>query len=96
MARYHAGETSGDLSTEIGISKSGLLRLLRSEDVAMRKQPITTGDAKRAARFYENGLSIMEIVEQIGYSYSTIRKSLNASGVAMRSKGIRRSSLKGS
>jgi hypothetical protein len=56
----------------------------------MRKQAITSADAKRAARLYEGGMSIIEIVEQIGYSYSTLRKSLHESGVAMRPKGIKR------
>lgn len=56
----------------------------------MRKQAITPWDAKRAARLYESGLSITEVVERIGYSYSTVRKSLHESGVAMRPKGIKR------
>ena len=93
VARYTAGEGSGDLSTEIGISKSGLLRLLRTEGVNLRKQPMTPRNANRAAWLYESGLTITEVVEQIGYFYSTVRKSLNESGVAMRPKGIKRSSL---
>lgn len=60
----------------------------------MRKQAMTPADAKHAAKLYDSGMSITEIVERIGYSYSTIRKSLNQSGVAMRPKGIKRSALK--
>lgn len=56
----------------------------------MRKQPITLRDAERAARLYESGLSIAEIVDRIGYSYSTVRKSLHKRGIAMRPKGIKR------
>ena len=59
----------------------------------MRKQPITPRDAERAACFYKDGLSITEIADRIGYSYSAIRKSLHQGGVAMRPKGIKRSSL---
>ena len=59
----------------------------------MRKQAITSADAKQAARLYESGMAISEVVEQIGYSYSTVRKSLHESGVAMRPKGIKRYSL---
>lgn len=93
VTRYRAGEDTPALSREYGISKCALLHLLCKEDVTMRKQPITPRDAKQAAQLYENGLSITEIVEQIGYSYSTVRKSLNESGVVMRPKGIKRSSL---
>jgi transposase len=56
----------------------------------MRKQAIIPWDTKRAAQLYESGLSITEVVEQIGYSYSTVRQSLHGSGVVMRPKGIKR------
>lgn len=59
----------------------------------MRKQAIASTDAKLAVRLYEDGMSITEIVEQIGYAYSTVRKSLHESGVAMRPKGIKRTAL---
>lgn len=59
----------------------------------MRKQAIAPRDAKRAAGLYKSGLSITEVVEQIGYSYSTVRKSLHESSVVLRPRGIKRSSL---
>lgn len=90
---YTAGEGSGDLSTELGISKSGLLRLLRTKGVNLRKQPMTPLDANRAAWLHQSGLTITKLVEKIGYSYSTVRKSLNAGVVAMRPMGIKRPSL---
>ena len=93
VARYISGENTPALCIEYGISKCGLLHLLRKAGVTMRKQPVTLRDAKQAAMLYESGLSITEIVEQIGYSYSTVRKSLHESGVEMRPKGIKRSSL---
>lgn len=52
----------------------------------MSKQAMTSADAKQAAKLYEDGMSITEIVEQIGYSYSTVRKSLHKSGTPMRPK----------
>lgn len=90
MSRYQAGDGTPTLCREFGLSKGGILQLLRSEGVLMRKQALTSADAKRAVRLYEGGMSITEIVEQIGYSYSTVRKSLHESGVAMRPKGIKR------
>lgn len=93
VARYIAGEGTPALSREYGMSKCALLRLLRNEGVTLRKRATTPRDAERAARLYESGLSIAEIVERIGYSYSTVRKSLLGSGVAMRPKGIKRRSI---
>lgn len=95
VARYRAGEDTPALSREYGISKCGLLHLLGKEGVTMRKQPMAPPDAKRAVRLYESGMSITEVVDQVGYSYSTIRKCLVENGVAMRPKGIKRSSLRG-
>lgn len=95
VARYRAGEDTPALSREYGISKCGLIHLLRQDGVAMRKQAMTSVDAKQAALLYESDMSIAEIVEQIGYSYSTVRKSLHERGVAMRPKGIKRSSMRG-
>jgi hypothetical protein len=93
VARYIAGEGTPALSREYGISKCALLHLLRKGGVTMRKQAMTPWDAKRAARLYERGLSITEVVERIGYSYSTVRKALHERGVAMRPKGIRQSAI---
>ena len=90
MSRYKAGDGTPALCRDFGISKGGILQLLRNEGVELRKQAITSADAKQAARLYEGGVSITEIVERIGYSYSTVRKSLHQSGVAMRPKGIKR------
>lgn len=90
MSRYDAGHSTPALARDYRIAKSALLQLLRNEGVPMRKQAITSANAKQAARLYEDGMSITEIVEQIGYSYGTIRKSLHKSAVAMRPKGIKR------
>ncbi len=92
VARYNAGEVSPALSKEYGISKCGLLQLLRKEGVSLRKQAITPEDAKRAARLYQSGLVITEVADEIGCSYSTVRKALHQSGVTLRPKGVKRGS----
>lgn len=66
IARCRAGADTPAPSREYGISKCALLHLLWKEGVIMRNQPITPRDAERAACLYESGLSITEIVDQIG------------------------------
>lgn len=88
VARYKAGEHTPALSREYGISKTGLLELLRTEGVPLRRQAITPEDAEKAVRLYESGLTIKQVVEQVGYSYGTIRRVLHENGVAMRATGI--------
>lgn len=87
MARYNAGEDTPALSREYGISKTGLRQLLLAEDVSFRRRPITPEDAERAVRLYASGLTIMQVVEQVGYSFGTIRMVLHENGVAMRVAG---------
>jgi transposase-like protein len=94
VARYLSGENSLPLSRAFGVSKTGLLDLLRREGVELRRRPITESDARRAARLYESGMSISEVVDQIGYSFSTVRRALHQRGVVIRPKGIKRSSIR--
>lgn len=85
VARYLAGEETPALSQEFGISGSGLRDLLRAEGVSLRGHAITSEDTERAVCLYESGLSITQVVAQVGYSHGTIRKVLLAYGVAIRS-----------
>lgn len=40
-------------------------------------------DAARAVRLYESGLTIKQVMGQVGYSFGTIRRVLHENGVAM-------------
>lgn len=88
VARYNAGEETPALSREYGISKSGLCQLLQAEGVSFRRQAITPEDAERAVQLYESGLTIKQVVGQVGYSFGTIRMVLHEHGVTMRASGI--------
>lgn len=81
--RYTKGETIRALSRAYGVSRSGLCQLLQEEDVTLREQGITPDDAERTVRLYESGLTIRQVVEQVGYSYGTIQRLLHQRGVVM-------------
>jgi hypothetical protein len=87
VARYTAGEETPALSREFVISGSGLRDLLRAEGVLLRGHAMTVHDAEKAVHFYEYGLTITEVVAQIGYSHGTIRTALLKRGVALRLGG---------
>jgi AraC-like DNA-binding protein len=91
VARYNTGEDTPALSQEYGISKTGLGEVLLAEGVAFRRQAITTEDTERAVQLYESGLTIKQVVAQVGYSYGTIRRVLHEHGVAMRATGTGKS-----
>jgi AraC-like DNA-binding protein len=88
VARYAAGEETPALSREFGISESGLRDLLRAEGVSLRGHAITIQDAETALQLYQRGLTITQVVAQIGYSHGTIRKVLLKHGVVIRTGGV--------
>lgn len=88
--RYTMLETTRALSRVYDISRSGLRQLLRDEGVALREHGITPEDVERAVRLYESGITIRQVVEQIGYSFGTIQRMLKEQGVAPRGAGGRR------
>lgn len=90
VARYNAGEHTPALSRQYGLSKTGLVELLRTEGVPLRRRSMTLQDAERAVRLYESGLTIDEVVKQVGYSYSTIQRLLHQKRVGMRAGPSRR------
>lgn len=92
VARYNTGEGTPALSRAYSISKTGLRELLQAEGVSMRRQAITPEDAERAVRLYlyKDGLTITQVVGQVGYSFGTIRRVLHEYGVVMRATCIRK------
>lgn len=87
VARYIAGEETPALSREFGISASGLRQLLRADGMSLRGHAITPEDVEKAVQLYERGLTITQVVAQVGYSHGTIRTALLKHGVAIRSGG---------
>jgi transposase len=51
---------------------------------------MTPKDTERAVRLYERGLTIKQVVTQVGYSFSTVRRMLHARGVTVRERGVGR------
>lgn len=87
VARYNAGEDTPALSQAYSISRGGLRKLLLAEGVSFRQQPMTPEDIERAIHLYERGLSITQVVGQVGYCFSTVRRMLHMNGVFVRERG---------
>lgn len=77
VQRYQAGEHSTVLSKEYGVSKSSLISLLRSEGVALRRQPMSPAAKQEAIRLYEQGLTIRQVADRVGSSYGSTRKLIH-------------------
>lgn len=74
MAHRMSNQALGKVLRAAGIAKNGARR-------------ITPEEITRAAELYESGLALEKVVNQIGYSATTIRNRLIGRGVMMRGKG---------
>lgn len=74
------------LCEEYRISESGLNDLVTRSETQTRTTPITPEDIDMAVQLYESGLTVKQVVKQLGYS-RTIRRMLHERGVAMRVSG---------
>ena len=84
LQRYEAGETSTALATEYSVAKSTILNLLRSNNVVVRRQPLTPHQVSDAARLYESGLSLSEVAMKLKINQETMRMAVVKAGVVLR------------
>lgn len=84
IARYQDGETSTALADEYGVAKSTILGILRTNNVTVRRQPLTAEQVSESARLYESGLSLSQVAEAMKVNQETMRAAIMKAGIAMR------------
>lgn len=82
--RYVAGETSVALAREFRVAKSTVLNLLREQNVAVRRQPMTPDQVAKAQELYELGHSLSQLSSTMAIPQDTIRLALKKAGVRLR------------
>ncbi|QPE04089.1 hypothetical protein IT882_12865 [Microbacterium schleiferi] len=85
--KCRAGATTPSLCAEYGISKGGLLRLLRDRGVEMRRQPLAPEHVEQAAALYRYGFSIAAIASYLDASYNNVRQNFVRLGIERRPRG---------
>jgi DNA-binding NarL/FixJ family response regulator len=86
-AEYESGATTPSLCETYGLSKTGILRLLRDEGATLRRQPLTSDQVEVARTLYEHGHPIATIASRLGTSYNNVRQRLIGEGVQLRPRG---------
>jgi hypothetical protein len=85
VASYLAGSSARQVAAELGVSKSGLLDLLRRRGVEPRqRRSLDTAQVDEAIRLYRSGCLLREIGDVLGVSRDGVRLALRSRGVAMR------------
>ena len=84
VARYEAGETTQQIGTRYGISKTRVATVLREQGITIRRQGLTEGQARDAATLYVSGKSLASLGTRFGVSHTTIAAVLRQQGVQLR------------
>lgn len=83
VERYRAGATAAELGAEHGVSKNGMLKLLREQGVQIRTKSLPTAVVTQAMHLHERGLSMRQVSEQLGVSRTALRRNFQKMGVGV-------------
>jgi hypothetical protein len=82
---YLGGASSRQIARSLGVSKTGLLELLRSRGVPIRQRRVMTEvQIIAGALLYESGLYLRQVAERFDVSAEQVRHALRRHGVTMR------------
>jgi transcriptional regulator of aromatic amino acid metabolism len=71
-ARYEVGETTQQIATRYGISKTRVATILREHDITIRRQGLTDEQVTESAALYAAGQSLARLGARFGVSRTTI------------------------
>lgn len=84
VARYQAGDTTQQIGTHYGISKTRVARVLREQGVPIRRQGLSDEQVRDAARLYAQAASIAQIGTRFDVSHTTVAAALRRQGIKLR------------
>lgn len=83
--RYEAGEHTTTLAKSYGVAKSTIIKVLRDNNVQMRRQAMTPEQTTEAVRLYiDEELSLSQVAERLGVVQETMRLAILEAGVKLR------------
>ena len=80
---YQTGATAAELGAEHGVSKNGMLKLLREQGVQIRAKSLPIAVVTQAKHLYERGMSMRQVSEQLGVSRTALRRNFREMGVGV-------------
>jgi flagellar biosynthesis/type III secretory pathway chaperone len=84
VADYQAGIHTPELVTKYTLSKTSVLKILRDNNVTLRRQSMTPEQIAAAIQHYEDGKSLNATAREIGMPKQSVRNALLRAGVIMR------------
>jgi transcriptional regulator of aromatic amino acid metabolism len=83
---YESGETTQQIGSRYGISKTRVATVLRERGVTIRRRGLDDGRAAEAATLYAAGRSLAWIASRFGVSHTTVAVALRRNGVQLRTR----------
>lgn len=90
VRRYESGESATVIAKDLDVAPSALIRLLRKQNVVVRRQVVTGDKTQQLAREYEAGATMAELEQKHQLSHGAVLRALRRVGVQMRAKAPRR------
>ncbi|MGR4009856.1 helix-turn-helix domain-containing protein [Leucobacter sp. 1207-22] len=81
---YKAGLTVYELAEKHGVHRATASEVLKRNGIAMRRQPPTEAQADEMVRLYQEGLSLRQVGDRLGFNASTVLNKLRARGITTR------------
>jgi hypothetical protein len=82
--RYKAGETTQQVGSIYGISKTRVATILREQGITIRRQSLNDEQIREASALYATGKSLAWLGARFGVSHTTIAAALKQQGVQLR------------
>lgn len=89
LRRYRQGESARSLATEYGVAPSALVRLLRENNVVVRRKVVSPETKALLVKEYEEGATVAELEGRHQLSHGSVLRALHKAGVEMRAKAPR-------
>ncbi|WP_156156741.1 helix-turn-helix domain-containing protein [Microbacterium azadirachtae] len=93
VRRYQEGESARSLAEKYKVAPSAVTRLLRENNVVVKKRTVTEAEARRIAKEYEAGATMRDIEKNHGLSHGAVSRTLHRVGVEMRASAPRRKAV---
>jgi DNA invertase Pin-like site-specific DNA recombinase len=84
VAEYEAGAHTTELMAKYRISKSSVLKILRENNVIMRRQPMTSQQIEEAVALYEQGNSPKTTADHLKLTQQNVRLALLNANIDLR------------
>jgi hypothetical protein len=81
--RYEASETTQQIGSQYGISKTRVATILREQGITIRRQGLTDEQVTEAATLYTKGKSLAWLGARYDVSHTTIATALRRQGVQL-------------